>query len=115
MPVMTTSVRKYQQCIDACIRCMQICNECLSSCLQEPDAKARANCIKTLRVCADVCMLSAQAMSMDSAQAKAICSLCRTICDACAMECKMFKDDHCQDCAKVCKECAEECARMSSM
>lgn len=112
MPVIETSVTRYQACIDACANCLQVCNECFNSCLQEPDARARAKCIKTLRLCADVCSLAVQAMTMDSEEAKAICNLCRSICDACATECFMFKDNHCQNCARVCKQCADACAQM---
>lgn len=107
-----TSVRKYQTCIDTCARCLQVCNECFNSCLQEPNANARANCIKMLRLCSDVCSLAVQTMTMDHSEAKYICNVCRTICDACATECNMFKDQHCQQCADVCHECANECAKM---
>ena len=107
-----TSVSKYQACIDACAKCLQVCNQCFNSCLQEPDANARANCIKTLRLCADICNLAVEAMTMDHPDAKFICNMCRTICDSCATECFMFKDQHCQQCADVCHQCANECAKM---
>lgn len=107
-----TSVSKYQTCIDACAKCSQVCNQCFNSCLQEPDARARANCIKTLRLCADVCNIAVEAMTMDHSDAKFICNMCRTICDTCATECTMFKDQHCQQCADVCHQCANECAKM---
>lgn len=115
MTITQTSVTKYQACIDACAKCLQVCNECFNSCLQEPDAKARANCIKMLRLCADVCSLAVQTMTMDHTEARYICNVCRTICDACATECSMFKDQHCQQCAQVCHECANACASMTQM
>lgn len=112
MTINETSVAKYQACIDACNKCLQACNECFNSCLQEPDAPARASCIKMLRLCADTCHLAVQAMTMDHSEAKFMCNVCRTICDACATECFMFKDTHCQDCATACHECANACANM---
>ncbi|NLV22745.1 MAG: four-helix bundle copper-binding protein [Syntrophomonadaceae bacterium] len=115
MTVTQTSVTKYQACIDACEKCLQVCNQCFNSCLEEKDAHARANCIKMLRLCADLCNLAVQTMSMDHTEAKFICNACRTICDACATECMMFKDQHCQQCAQVCHECANECANMTQM
>jgi len=115
MTIAQTSVTKYQTCIDACNKCLQVCNECFNSCLQEPDVQARMNCIKMLRLCADICSLASQTMTMDHSEAKYICSVCRTICDACATECYMFKDNHCQQCSKVCHDCANACASMSQM
>ncbi|GKU30656.1 hypothetical protein CFB3_27630 [Clostridium folliculivorans] len=40
--------------------------------------------------------------------AKDHCKMCATICDACAKECSIFKDEHCQ-------KCADECRRMAGM
>jgi len=34
--------------------------------------------------------------------------MCATVCDACAKEWDMFKDDHCQKCSQECRTCAEE-------
>nr|WP_206699301.1 four-helix bundle copper-binding protein [Brevibacillus agri] len=93
---------------------MQACEECLTACLQEPDAQKRTKCIQTLRDCADICALSVQYMSRNSEYAKQLCGLCATICEACATHCEMFKDTHCQECARMCRECAAECRNMAS-
>lgn len=100
-------------CIDLCVKCARACEECFDACLQEPDAKARANCIKTLNDCAEICLLSVQYMSRNSAFSKALCNLCADICEACATECDMFKDEHCKVCAQICRECAAECRKMA--
>ncbi|WP_083768465.1 four-helix bundle copper-binding protein [Thermosediminibacter oceani] len=35
--------------------------------------------------------------------------------NACARECKMFKDAHCQQCADTCRQCAQECKNLANM
>ncbi len=71
----------HQSCIDACSKCAQICEECFNMCLQEVDVKARANCIKTLQDCAEICSTAACYMSRGSGSIKEICNVCATICD----------------------------------
>lgn len=113
---MTTMTRnQYQTCIDECNRCAQICYECLRACLNEPDVQARKNCISILMECAKMCEMSASLMSMDGQFAKDHCRLCATVCEKCAQECDMFKDQHCLDCAIECRNCADECRKMSNM
>ena len=110
MGVVTTLTDKYQKCIDACNRCAQACHECMMLCLNEPDVAARKNCISMLAECACICKEAAGFMSMDAKSAKQLCGLCASICEQCAVECAMFKDDHCTKCANECKACAGECA-----
>ncbi|HWQ76586.1 MAG TPA: four-helix bundle copper-binding protein [Syntrophomonas sp.] len=112
MTKVETSIAKYQTCIDACVKCSQACNQCFNSCLHEPDVGSRVNCIKLMRLCADLCDLAVRAMTIDDPTAKYICSVCGTICDACAAECTMFQDSHCQQCVQACQLCAEECVNM---
>jgi hypothetical protein len=104
----------YQNCIDACAKCAQVCQECFNLCLQEADVKCRINCIKTLQDCAEICSTAACFMSRGSGSIKEVCSLCSSICDKCAIECGMFKDKHCQACADTCRQCATECMNMSN-
>ncbi len=73
------------------------------------------NCIKILVECAQMCEMSSGIMSMNGQFAKEHCQLCATICDKCAQECEMFKDDHCQKCAQECHTCANECRNMANM
>lgn len=87
---------------------MQVCEECFDFCLKETDVKARANGLSILKDCADICALSAKFMASNSDYAKQLCGVCATVCDACASECFMFKDTHCQECADECRKCANE-------
>lgn len=113
MGIVTNLTDKYQKCIDACNRCAQACDECTKLCLNEPDVQARKACIGTLIECAAICKQSACFMSFDSQYAKDLCKLCATICENCATECGMFKDDHCVKCTNECNACAAECKAMA--
>lgn len=113
MGIVTNTTDKYQKCIDACTRCAQACHECIGMCLNEPDVKARKQCINMLMECACICTDASGFMAMDAQHAKELCTLCATICDKCAQDCQMFKDDHCVKCANECKACANECRMMS--
>lgn len=115
MGVVTNVTDKYQKCIDACNQCAQACYECLKACFNEPDAASRKACMSILLECARICELAVAYMSMDAQYAKDLCKLCAIICDKCAQECDMFKDDHCQKCADVCRNCANECRQMVGM
>lgn len=107
------SNKNMQTCIDACMKCLQACEECLTLCLNEQDVNNRVNCIKMLHDCIDICVLSIQFMSRGSQHAEHICKECAEICDACAKECEMFKDNHCVKCAEICRACAQECRKMA--
>ncbi|AYD39644.1 four-helix bundle copper-binding protein [Clostridium fermenticellae] len=112
MNTATMSINKYQQCIDECNKCAQKCYECFKACLNEPDVQNRKNCISVLIECAQMCQMSASLMSMDSCSVKEHCRICANICDKCAQECGMFKEQHCQICMQECKKCADECRNM---
>jgi hypothetical protein len=113
MGIVTNLTDKYQKCIDECNKCAQACLECMKLCLNEPDVEARRACISMLLECADICKQAVCFMAMDSQYSKDICKLCAIICESCATECGMFKDDHCVKCAEICRLCANECNIMS--
>jgi len=93
---------------------MQACEQCLTSCLNEPDVQARVACIQLLRDCAEICAMASRYMAWNSAYAKQVCALCANLCEACAAECAKFQDAHCQACAEVCRKCAAECRKMAA-
>lgn len=115
MGIATMTTNKYQKCIDECNRCSQACYECFEACINEPDLNARRSCIKNLIECSRMCEMSSGLMSMNGQFVKEHCSMCATICDACAKECDMFKDEHCQKCANECRACSNECRKMTDM
>ena len=102
-----------KKCIEACLACAALCNNCASSCLQEKDIKMMAICIQLDMECATLCYAAAQLMSLGSARAIAICKLCAEACEACAAECSKHDNEHCAACAAACKICADYCRNMA--
>ena len=115
MGIVTNMTDKFQACIDACTKCTQACYECFHACLNEPDLNARKNCVSILVECAMMCQMSVGTMAMNGTFSKEHCELCAKVCEKCAEECAMFKDDHRQKCAEICRMCAEECRKMAAM
>lgn len=113
MGIVTNMNDKYQNCIAACQRCAQACMECMMLCLNEEDVKNRRKCIGTLLECSSICEKAACFMAFDAQFAKEMCLLCAAICERCAKECSMFKDDHCIKCENMCKACYDECMKMA--
>ena len=103
-----------QRCIEACLECATACEHCASACLQENDPKPMARCIQLDLDCAQLCHTAASLMGRGSGFAAEICTLCATICDACANECRRHAVEHCQRCADACERCAVECRRMGA-
>jgi hypothetical protein len=113
----------YQECIDACFSCAEICNMCGDDMIgMEPHGKKdvqalMARCIKLCRDCADICVLSAEWMSRRSSLAGKLCRVCAEVCDTCAETCEAHAPHHpmCGDCAKECRRCAGLCRSMEGV
>ena len=106
------SHEKYRSCIDACYSCALACDHCAGACLDEPDPKKMATCIRTDIDCAALCHLAIGAMARGGPAVETICRLCADVCDTCAEICAQFDHKHCQDCADACRNCSQECRKM---
>ncbi|PSK94217.1 four-helix bundle copper-binding protein [Taibaiella chishuiensis] len=105
---------QYKDCIEACLKCAAICNQCATACTYEDDVAMMAACIRLDMECAVLCYAAAQLMSMGSSQATRMCLICGDICEACGAECAKHNHEHCQLCARACKACADECRKMNN-
>lgn len=110
--------REWRDCIDACLRCVQICEECSDDMIgmeQTADMPLMAQCIRLCRECADICAMSARWMSRVSSLAPRLCGLCAEVCEQCADVCERHAPHHalCGPCAEECRRCADMCRRMS--
>ncbi|TCI69192.1 MULTISPECIES: four-helix bundle copper-binding protein [unclassified Exiguobacterium] len=94
--------------------CVETCNYCLESCLEEYDVKMMVDCIRLDRECAAICSFLAEAMTRDSAFVPELARACAVVCKACAQECEKHKHAHCQECARVCVQCASMCDRLAA-
>jgi hypothetical protein len=107
--------QKFQSCIDACLACAVVCNQCATECLNEEDVAAQVECIQLDRQCVVICIAAAQLMSIGGEHATHLCAECAEICDACADECEKHAHmEHCKACAVTCRNCADECRKMAA-
>jgi len=95
--------------------CAVECNHCAMACLDEPDVKMMAACIKLNIDCTEMCRMLISFISRDSIHAKHLMKECAEICTASSLECdKHSKIDHCIECAVACRKCAEICTIMAA-
>src|SRR4051794_29001532 len=85
--IMKGNYQQYQSCIEACLQCATICNNCSSSCTQEQDVQKMALCIQLSMECAALCYSTAQLLSLGSKKAKEVARICAQLCEACGTEC----------------------------
>ena len=104
---------KNEKLIHALGRCINSCNYCADACLDEENVKMMVPCIRTDRVCAEVCSTLSQVLTTRYTEVKGLIDYCIEVCNACADECEKHEHQHCKDCAKAFRECADECASFS--
>lgn len=89
--------------------CINHCNHCADSCLDEENLGHMIRCIRLNRICAEACAALSQILAIRNSDYKKLLEYCIKTCDECADECSKHDHAHCQACAKACRECAEEC------
>jgi len=100
---------KNEKLIHALGNCINHCNYCADACLDEENVKMMVNCIRTDKVCAEVCSTLNQLLATNFKDVDDLVKYCAKVCDACAKECSQHEAKHCQDCAEACRKCADEC------
>ena len=100
---------KNSKLIEALNNCTAHCNYCADACLDEENMAMMKECIRTDRVCAEVCSTLSQVLATSYSDIQGLVDFCRKTCEACAEECSKHEHQHCQDCAEACKKCAEAC------
>ena len=89
--------------------CINHCNYCADACLDEDNVKMMKDCIRTDRVCAEVCSTLNQVLVTGYENVNGLVKYCIEVCKACADECGKHDHQHCQECAKACRECVKAC------
>jgi hypothetical protein len=104
------SLEKYDATIQACLSCAMDCEECMSECLLEKNLDNITRCIELTKSCAEICILTARLLAVQSEFIPQLCNLCNEVCEVCAAECaKNYKDS----CAEACQKCADACRVLS--
>ena len=102
-----------QECIDTCDECRAACLTTLAYCLEKGGEHARADHIRLLVDCAEICATSAAFMLRGSDLYAAVCGACAEVCEQCAESCESMNDEQMRSCAQACRRCAESCRRMA--
>ena len=103
-----------QQCIEECLNCHRTCVETMQHCLEKGGKHAKAEHIRTLLDCAQICATSADFMLRGSDLHVHTCAACAAVCEACAKSCEEIADDaEMKRCADVCRRCAASCREMA--
>ena len=100
---------KNEKLIHALGNCINHCNYCADACFDEENVKMMVDCIRTDRVCAEVCSTLNQLLAMQYKDVTDLVKYCIKICNACADECEKHTHQHCKECAKACRDCAAAC------
>lgn len=89
--------------------CINHCNYCADACLDEDNVGKMVECIRTDRVCAEICAALNQILAIDYKDIVSLINYCIDVCKDCARECGNHDHKHCQECAKACTDCAKAC------
>ncbi len=95
--------------ISALGNCINHCNYCADACLDEDNVKMMVKCIRTDKVCAEVCSSLSQVLATNYTDINGLVEYCKSVCEACAKECEGHNHKHCQECADACRKCAKAC------
>jgi len=63
---------KFQSCIEACLDCVAICNQCAIACLNEKEVAHLKKCIQLNLECVAICQAAANILSLDGKFSKDI-------------------------------------------
>ncbi len=98
-----------QDCIDDCLNCHNVCMDVAMSSLGQG---AKAEHLKTLMDCSEICLATAHSMMRNSGLHGYFCKACQAVCTHCADVCGTMGQ---QDCANACQACANSCQQMVKM
>lgn len=103
-----------RSCVDECNSCHDICTESIAHCLSLGGEHAKADHIRTLTDCAELCATSSEFMLRGSDLHGDVCGVCADACEACASTCAaLSEDDTMARCAEECRRCVESCRKMA--
>jgi hypothetical protein len=100
---------KREALISALGTCINACNYCADACLEEDNVKMMVDCIRTDRVCAEVCSSLSQILNTRYKNVSGLIDYCISVCEECKNNCEKHEHEHCQKCVKACEECIKAC------
>ncbi|HLU38460.1 MAG TPA: four-helix bundle copper-binding protein [Planctomycetota bacterium] len=114
MPHNATPTKEMQRCIDVCQECHVTCLESVRHCLLRGGTHAAAEHLQLLLGCAEICRTNAAFLALGLAQHGETCRVCADVCLESAESCARFGDDEeLQLCEETCRRCAAICRSMA--
>ena len=102
-----------RSCIDACLRCYQVCfSTAMTHCLEQGGKHVEPDHFRIMIACTEICRTAAHFMLMNSPHHKHTCAECAEICEECAKSCEQVGDM--DECVQECRRCAESCRKMAA-
>ncbi len=101
-----------RECILHCREASEECQETLVDiCLPKGGKYVKADHVKLMVDCIQICQMAADFMTRNSEYHAAICTACAEICNACADSCEALGEDM-LPCVEACRLCARTCSNM---
>lgn len=105
-----------QKCIEQCWAARHACQQTLyTHCLRIGGMHMEEQHVKLMTDCIEICQLTADFMTRNSAHHEALALLCADICEACAKACDRIGDEAMLRCKKACEACAESCRSVETI
>lgn len=110
----TTLSELATRCVEECLACYRICQECVSYCLEKGGAYADSRHIQALLDCSAVCLACVGVIQRGGSNGH-LCLACAEACERCADSCARFDGDELmQRCALWCRRCSKTCREMAA-
>lgn len=99
-------------CIRTCEECVSACSDVVALCYRADEDGSLARPQAAAIECAAFCKMAVALLTRETEHASTFCTLCASVCDACARQCELEDDSTFVRCAKLCRLCAAECRSM---
>lgn len=91
--------------------CARVCNTTVAYCLEQGGNHVKAEHLKAMIDCVDVCTVTARLHERGSPLHQKAMELCAQACKTCEESCEEFGDDETMKlCADTCRQCYEHCS-----
>ena len=103
------------ECLKACTRCAEVCNETFHYSFEHltDGHKQHAGVAELTVDCQEFCKLAATMLARESDVMGFACAACAEVCKACAEECKKHDDKQMKECVEACLACEKTCRTMA--
>lgn len=105
--------QQYRQSLDAVAQAVQVCGWCADKCVES----ANPNMVECIKLCEDVVEIGETVLALGPRSSRFTAELAQTFeraAQACARECGMHSDSHCQECASVLPQAARMVRQLSA-